>query len=155
MERPKSPKMGLKMMKSLQCLRVPNDEFFLFRALSVICLCSPSSVSFLPQLQRGERWGERRGSFWKQPGKGTSPLSLTWSEDVCDTLYHRKTHRKTHFLPHLRSFLSLDVLLSAAQWERSSKSGVQGLCGEYATSLCSLQGAEAMHHKAAPVWSRS
>lgn len=64
---------------------------FPFRALCYLPLFPPS-VSFLLQLQRGGRWGERRGSFWKRPGKGTSPLSLTWSENVCATRNHPEKH---------------------------------------------------------------
>lgn len=97
-------------MKSLQCLRVWNDWIFFFsRALSVSCpYCL--KLSFF-QLQTGERWHERRESFWKLQERGTSPLCLTWSENVCAAVYCQKhtdvegsTLHPEQILPHLCCF---------------------------------------------------
>lgn len=54
--------------------------FFSSQALSVSCPFL-SKCLFFVQLQRGERWGERRESFWKLRERGTSLLCLTWSEN--------------------------------------------------------------------------
>lgn len=63
--------------------------------MGVIYLFILSTVDQLPlfsnsvwfvQLQREERRGGRRRSFWKQPERGTSPLCLTWS--AADLLCH-------------------------------------------------------------------
>lgn len=45
-------------------------------------------------------------------------------------------------------------LIHAAQWQRASRHPLQGFSGKHAITLCSLQGAEAVHFKAAQVWSQ-
>lgn len=51
--------------------------FFLLITVDQLPLFS-NSVSFV-QLQREERQGGGRKSFWKQPERGTSPLCPRWS----------------------------------------------------------------------------
>lgn len=82
-------------------------DFFFSRALSVSCPYS-LKLSFFFQLQTGERWHERRESFWKLQERGTSPLCLTWSENVCAAVYCQKhtdveglTLHPEQILPHL------------------------------------------------------
>lgn len=51
-------------------------------------------------------------------------------------------------------FCCSTVSCSSAQWKRSSRYSLQRLGGEYTLTLCSLQRAEAVHYKAAQVWSQ-
>lgn len=48
-----------------------------FSLLKISCLCSQVLIWFV-QLQRGERQGGMRRSFWKQPERGIYPLCLNW-----------------------------------------------------------------------------
>lgn len=50
-------------------------------------------------------------------------------------------------------FFLRNSVTSSAQWEGRARHPLQGLGGEHPVTLCSLQRAEAMHHKAAQVWS--
>lgn len=54
MEPPKSPKMGLRMMKSLQCLRVPNDEFSPFGHCHLFAFVPPKRLFFAAAAERRE-----------------------------------------------------------------------------------------------------
>lgn len=82
-------------------------HFSFSRALSVSCPYS-LKLSFF-QLQTGERWHERRESFWKLQELGTPPLCLTWSENACVQFTAKSTQmwklqHPEQILPHLCCF---------------------------------------------------
>lgn len=90
MEQHKSPKMWRRMMKSLQCWRVWSDWSTLPH-INTDQFPLVSCSFWFSQLQRDERNGDWKRSYWKQPEKETSPLCLTWSASdliLCANLYY-------------------------------------------------------------------
>lgn len=73
-------------MKSLGAFFLMSDGFSL---LKISCLCSQVLIWFV-QLQRGERQGGMRRSFWKQPERGIYPLCLNWLVSDLSKKFGRK-----------------------------------------------------------------
>lgn len=146
-------------MKSLQCLRVWNDWIFfsLGHCQSVAHILL--NCLFFPAADRREMT-RKEGKLLEAARAGdiSTLFNMVW-ECLCCSLLPR-THRCGRFniAPWADSaspMLVLCLLFLLAQRKRSSGYSLQRLFGEYSIALCSLQGAEAMHHKAAQVWSQS
>lgn len=93
MEQLKFPKIWLKMMKSLRCLRVWNDGLFFFsQALSVSCPCS-LKVSFFCVAAERREMKRKEGKLLEAAREGDiSTLSNMVWEHLCHSL-EPKTHR--------------------------------------------------------------
>lgn len=147
-------------MKSLQCLRVWNDWiFFSLGHCQSVAHILLNCLFFFSAADRREMT-RKEGKLLEAARAGDiSTLSnMVWDCLCCSLL--PKTHRCGRFniassADSASPMLFLCLLLLSAQRKRSSGYSLQRLFGEYSIALCSLQGAEAMHHKAAQIWSQS
>lgn len=127
--------------------------FSFFQATSVIH--SYSVFFFFCAAAERREMRRKEGKLLEAAREGdTATLShMVWEHPKVEN-HTTKTLHPELSPPHLRCFCVV-YCFSTAQWKRSPRHSLQGLCRKYSITLCSLQGAQAVYHQAAQVWGQS